>query len=181
MLDSASTCRCLLVVATGPGLAGSCAQEQPWQQQGCGELASVLCSPASSCCCDCWACQQLQGSVLEHAVLQLLELTLAGDTSCMWGVLYALQQAYPVVPSSRQGPASPVRGAGGAARGRAKQGRTGSPQKQQARQLQQQQEEEQQSAAGASGAGSGRITVQPLQGPSWRRFQLPYTAAELDR
>jgi hypothetical protein len=113
---------------------------------------------------------------LEHAVLQLLELTLAGDTSCMWGLLYALQQAYPVVPDSQQGAASPVRGAAGAARGTAKQRRNGSPQKQL-----QQEEQQQQSAAAAGAAGSGRVTVQPMQGPSWRSFKLPYTAAELDR
>jgi hypothetical protein len=114
-------------------------------------------------------------------VLQLLELVMAGDTSCVWGLLYALQQAYPVVQCmSSQGPPSPVKKPGSAA-GRARHAFS-SPQK-----LHQQQHL---GAAGAdkdsgSAAGdvssAGCIVVEPLQGPSWRGFQLPYTAAELTK
>jgi hypothetical protein len=189
-LDTNSSCGCFAVVAAGPGVHGLTSgvatahqrqQVHRRQQQQHGELASLLCGPASSCGCDCWACQQLQGSVLEHAVLQLLELVMAGDTSCVWGLLYALQQAYPVVQCiSSQGPPSPVKKPGSAA-GRARQA-SSSPQK-----LQQQQHL---GAAGAdkdsgSAAGdvssAGCIVVEPLQGPSWRGFQLPYTAAELTK
>lgn len=205
LLDTNSSCRCFVMVAAGPGVHGltggpAAAHQQPQRQHG--ELVSVLCGPASSCGCDCWACQQLQGSVLEHAVLQLLELVMAGDTSCMWGLLYALQQAYPVVPGiSGQGLASPVKKASGAA-GRARQP-SSSLQKQRQQQQQQlcvagsvraafkQPPEAVSAAAAATGccwvSGSaacdvsiaGCIVVQSLQGPSWRSFQLPYTATEV--
>lgn len=202
VLDPGSTCACFVVAATGPAgvqgimgdggssqhLPGGQHYHQHQYQQQQQQLVG-LCGPASSCCCCCWACQQLEGTVLEHAVLQLLELVMAGDTSCMWGLLYALQQAFPVVPDHPR-MCSPAR-------------RQLSPCRQPVRPQQQQQQQAAQegrgpgrqggagaaataaAARGGGGAGgllssSGACTVvQPLQGPSWRTFQLPYTAAEL--
>jgi hypothetical protein len=196
-LDPGSTCGCFVVAATGPaGVHGMMGDGGPSQHLPSGQSQHQhqfqqqqvgLCGPASSCCCGCWACQQLEGTVLEHAVLQLLELVMAGDTSCMWGLLYALQQAFPVIPDDPR-MCSPVRR------------QQSSPCRQPVRAQHQQQQEGRghgrQGGAGAAaaaaatarggGAAGGLLSsssactvVQPLQGPSWRTFQLLYTAAEL--
>jgi hypothetical protein len=220
-LDGSNTCGCFVAVATGPGglhssMAGTWgpgAQDSTHSDPA----APVLCDPASSCCCGCWVCQQLAGTVLEHAVLQLLEFVLVGDTSCMWGLLYALQQAFPVVlGSSLSSPCakSPARAADAGASGRARQGHIGvtAQQRQQGprssssstgtAQAVKPQHSVQGSGAEAvkasgakqglgvpnrtnssssssGGCSSACIVVQPLQGPSWRSFLLPYSAVEL--
>lgn len=201
-LDDVERCGCFAAVATGPGV--SPATSAHWEpagrllhEQGAGD-SSVLSSPASSCCCDCWACAHLQGTVLEHGVLELLEMCVAGDTSCMWGLLYALQQVFPVVPAAagKPQPGSPTKqqqlkaqGDGvsarkpGAASTRGVHGVSGSAGNKHSLRP----DRGSASGPGAAGASSssqhnsnsGCITVQPLQGPSWRSFQLPYNAAEL--
>ena len=214
VLDVSSSCECFVVVAAGPGvnsLAGGAAAAAGDLADGAAAGAmSSLCGPASSCSCDCWACLALDGTVLEHAVLQLLELVIAGDVCCMWGLLYALQQAFPVVRRVSSCAGSPQRLAVGpvtsssstTTKGRQKPGSTLAAHHQQ--QQQKQATSEGSSASKGQGSGGGRkvpagsarasgsgasgsvggsaggcVVVQPLRGPSWRTFQLPYNAAEL--
>jgi hypothetical protein len=225
-LDGSNSCWCFAAVATGPGGLHS-SMVGAWGHgshdgRGTEPAAPVLCDPASSCCCGCWACQQLSGTVLEHAVLQLLEFVLVGDTSCMWGLLYALQQAFPVMlgmdvhnPRAK----SPAHAADARVAGRARQAPSGDTVQQQQQQgpssgastgtgqsVKPQQHSVKapglgtaagavkasgtklgsgvprgthSSSGGSSGSSSGCVVVQPLQGPNWRSFLLPYTAGEL--
>lgn len=193
LLDvTSSSCQCFTVVAAGPG-----AHSLAGEPVHLADEASVLCGPASSCGCDCWACQQLDGTVLEHAVLQLLELVIAGDLSCIWGLMYALQQSFPVARTSHRA-GSPTKAAAAAASKAAQQADTmpSNPardhQQQRQQKLQGAGKERQGSSCGVAagrkgsesvgvkcGGSSGCIVVQPLQGPSWRSFLLPYTADEL--
>lgn len=210
MLDTSTSCDCFVSVAAGPGVHSLSDGVSGSDWGGAGRHgggddpapSSLLCAPASDCGCDCWACQVLDGTVLEHAVLQLLELVVAGDNSCMWGLLYALQQAFPVVPSTHSLSSSPQRRVGGgasaAASGKGRQAHSSQakppPPQQQQRAVQgegrqrsshgdkaKQGTDSSQGTVGCvQGAGGGGcIVVQPLQGASWRRFQLPYTAQEL--
>jgi hypothetical protein len=124
------------------------------------------------------------GTVLEHAMFQLLEAVLAGDAGAMWGLLYALQQRCPA-----PGP-SAVRSRTGSSRG------PGSQQRQKAAAAPHPAASSQamlvsaQAAAAAEavpggawfagfGCGSSLLTVRPLLGPSWRTFKLPYSAHDL--
>jgi hypothetical protein len=137
---------------------------------GIGGFAGGGAAFCSGCDCGCSLCANLAGagSVTDHAVLGLLERVLAGDSSCMWGLLHALQQVFPVAPP----PAAAAAAGGGAATQRA----AGC-----------------QAAAGQRGSATGPqllvpaaprcgvVTVQPLQGASWRQCVLSCSAADLDR
>jgi len=190
LLDvTSNSCQCFTVVAAGPG-----AQSLAGEPVHLADEASVLCGPASSCGCDCWACQQLDGTVLEHAVLQLLELVIAGDLSCIWGLLYALQQSFPVARTGHRA-SSPTKAASAAAsKATSADTMPSNPAKDHQQQRQQKLQvpgkEKQGSSCGVAGrkgsegvglkcGGSSGCVVQPLQGPSWRSFLLPYTADEL--
>jgi hypothetical protein len=119
------------------------------------------------------------GSVLEHAMFQLLEAVLTGDSGAMWGLLYALQQRCPV-------PDTPAATAATATTRRLR------PQQQQMKQRAAVTPALVAPAAAAAaaagdavpggagfagfGCGSSLVAVRPLVGPSWRQFKLPYSA-----
>jgi hypothetical protein len=157
--DGAAVCECFYAAAAATAAGGI---------QGSVAGLQIL-TATGTCCCSCWCCTLLEGkgSMLEHAVLQLLEQVLAGDGISMWGLLYALQQRWPVPLS-----AAPFTSQAGLA----------IRQLQRRRQMQQQlhlQQRRQQGAAGTRGRGS-LVTVQPHTGPCWRTFQMPCSAQELD-
>jgi hypothetical protein len=174
-----------------------------WRQQragsptlGPGDLLQTICCDcfsaaaagscderSCSCSCCCWGCSMLPGgTVLEHAMFQLLEAVLAGDAGAMWGLLYSLQQRCPA-----PGPT--------AARSRSSKA-AGSLQRQKAAAAPHAAVSSQAlvvsapAAAAAEampggagfagfGCGSSLLTVRPLVGPSWRCFKLPYSAHDL--
>lgn len=135
---------------------------------GCSVIGSSA-EAGMGCSCSCWCCETLPGgTVLEHAVFQLLEAVLAGDSGAMWGLLYALQQRCPAPATARQ------------------------QLLQQQRRKQQQGEDnggissthQEEGAAPAVlgySSGTGLVSVKPLVGPSWRGLKLPYSAEEMDR
>jgi hypothetical protein len=123
------------------------------------------------------------GTVLEHAMFQLLEAVLAGDAGAMWGLLYALQQRCPA-PSLTAARSRSSSTGGSSVLQRQKAAAAHAAVSSQALVVSTPAAAAAEAVPGGAGfagfgCGSSLLTVRPLVGPSWRSFKLPYSAHDL--